>query len=513
MQNRSQRIAGLVFGALIGAAAWPWQGWAQTTLKGGVSQTEYTDDYAKNCEKQNANNPYTGMDPLTCYGVMAPVDSRGQCSLAGMQVWKQLGSACYYCQAINPPIQGFIVPLDDVAAAEQQGFRCGADQADACMAVCMGGGSFRPPPGTVETGGMPQTPGAQPPPNPPAYTAPQPNPPLSGEVGTGSNPCLPFGPGGYDYCANPTQPPGCVCSKAPVQQGSPAANPPSQQVPNFDSQLLADAQTLLQNAGRISKAMTDAMDVTKHNNVGIGIAFGAAFGAAGKMMGVAAQQYQALAAAGKAVAQESSVLEIAGDAASESGTMANQATQTASELESEGGGSAMGAPANPAGYQEGMVLEPASAQPPVNQGALPTCTVLSCNRLAQLLGRNTSIVQVFERIQPKIKLIPAPKGGTTVSGGLNAQELAGALQNIGINAQVGTGVPNMMSEVAAGNPVIAGVYVTLADGSPLHAVVIEAAETRAGVAGLRIYDPLGYAYWQPLATFSKYFTDEFVKAL
>jgi hypothetical protein len=31
--------------------------------------------------------------------------------------------------------------------------------------------------------------------------------------GASANPCQPFGPGGYDYCANPTQPAGCVCQK------------------------------------------------------------------------------------------------------------------------------------------------------------------------------------------------------------------------------------------------------------------------------------------------------------
>jgi len=173
----------------------------------------------------------------------------------------------------------------------------------------------------------------------------------------------------------------------------------------------------------------------------------------------------------------------------------------------------MGAAPNAAGYLEGAVLESVASQPAVAQGLLPTCTVLACNRLAQLLGRNTSLIQVFERIPVKIVMTRNASGVSTVSGGLNAQQLAGALNNIGINAQVGTGVSNMMSEVAAGNPVIAGVYATLADGAPLHAVVIEAAERRAGVAGLRIYDPVGWVYWQPLATFSKYFTEEFVKAI
>jgi hypothetical protein len=50
---------------------------------------------------------------------------------------------------------------------------------------------------------------------------------LSGTVGSG-NPCLPFGPGGYDYCANPagTQPAGCVCSKPVNKSGTPPSNPP-----------------------------------------------------------------------------------------------------------------------------------------------------------------------------------------------------------------------------------------------------------------------------------------------
>jgi hypothetical protein len=45
------------------------------TLKGGVT---YEDQSSDSCEKQNENNPYTGMDPLTCYGVMAPTDSRAK---------------------------------------------------------------------------------------------------------------------------------------------------------------------------------------------------------------------------------------------------------------------------------------------------------------------------------------------------------------------------------------------------------------------------------------------------
>ena len=52
--------------------------------------------------------------------------------------------------------------------------------------------------------------------------------------GGASNPCLPFGPGGYDYCANPagTQPAGCECSKQTPQN---KPNPKPQTNPIADA--------------------------------------------------------------------------------------------------------------------------------------------------------------------------------------------------------------------------------------------------------------------------------------
>jgi len=185
------------------------------TLKTGIT---YEDQSSESCEKQNENNPYTGMDPLTCYGVMAPTDSRGECSLGGMQVRKHVSSTCYYCSPITSPPDTIIVPMDQVGAADNQGFRCGEDQADACMAICSGGSTYSPPPGTVVQGGGPGLPPTPAPPRggPPPNYAPRPGPP---PVAGASNPCLPFGPGGYDYCANPpgTQPAGCKCSKQTPQ--------------------------------------------------------------------------------------------------------------------------------------------------------------------------------------------------------------------------------------------------------------------------------------------------------
>ena len=238
MRNLEKTIAAIALIALLCGGAKPWQGWAQTTLKGGVSQTEYTDEYAKTCEQQNQNNPYAGMNPFECHGEMAPTDSRGECSLNIGTVWKKVGNTCYYCSPIN--IQGMIVPLDQVGAAEQQGWGCGANQTDACTAICYGGSTFSPPPGVIVSGG-PGLPPTPPPPQggpPPGY-APQPGPP---PVAGAANPCLPFGPGGYDYCANPTQPPGCICSKSqsrPPLQGDTSSNQPA-------SNPIADAGQYLQ---------------------------------------------------------------------------------------------------------------------------------------------------------------------------------------------------------------------------------------------------------------------------
>src|ERR1700678_4079678 len=105
-------------GAAAGAQEQPTTPQKTTTLKTGIT---YEDQSSESCEKQNENNPYTGMDPLTCYGVMAPTDSRGQCSLGGMKVWKQQGNTCYYCSPITSPPNTIIVPMDQVATADNQG--------------------------------------------------------------------------------------------------------------------------------------------------------------------------------------------------------------------------------------------------------------------------------------------------------------------------------------------------------------------------------------------------------
>lgn len=311
--------------------------------------------------------------------------------------------------------------------------------------------------------------------------------------------------------------------------------PPLQQVSEFSNRMRAAAESILQSVGRISKAMTDANDVTKHNNVGIGVAFGSMFGAASQMMRLTASQYQALAVAGHATGDEAAVVQIANVAASESQTFAGQAMETVSELGAAGpefSQAQYGAAAS--GYTENAVFDPLY-KPLISQNVeIPNCTAHACAKLADLLGRNDGIFKIFaqESLWPKITLEVTREiqNGQVVekvslAGGLNAQEVASALQSIGIQAQVGTGLPGLLSEVNAGRPLIAGVYTiqpppiaaagqaSSAVKISLHALVIEGAEVRGGILGLKIYDPLGSYYWQPISTFAKYFTGEFVKAL
>lgn len=87
-----------------------------------------------------------------------------------------------------------------------------------------GSGSNPPPP----TSGIPPSswnlgvPGAG---NPGAPQSPS-IPPRYYQGRVSNDPCLPFGPGGYDYCANPTQPSGCNCHRRGKPPTQPVRNGP-----------------------------------------------------------------------------------------------------------------------------------------------------------------------------------------------------------------------------------------------------------------------------------------------
>ena len=171
----------------------------------------------------------------------------------------------------------------------------------------------------------------------------------------------------------------------------------------------------------------------------------------------------------------------------------------------------MGGP-DAAGYMEG--ISNLTAVNNLHQGPLPTCAVLSCVRLAQLLKSNINIFRMLQNMKPNLIVSIGEKGAVTVKGGLTGEQVAQGLTQAGLKAQYGTGMTNMMNQVRAGKPVIAGVYTSVCSGSaPLHAVVVEGIETVGDQSVLRIYDPVGWVYTQPVVTFQKYFTGEFVMPL
>jgi hypothetical protein len=233
-------------------------------------------------------------------------------------------------------------------------------------------------------------------------------------------------------------------------------------------------------------------------------------GALGKTMSLVAQQYQAIAAAKTAVAaaEQTAILEIAGQAATESGTLASEAEQAAAQA-AKGGVAAPGStPMGTLGpgtagllpYQEGMVFLGKSFIQ--TTGDLPYCGVLSCARLGQLLQANAPLTKAFEAVK------------VGAEGSTPAQMVAG-LEQMGIQAQtaVGTAAARTMATLLGqGKPLIAGVETFGAGGAPavgtsgLHAVVVEGAEALNGVQGFKIYDPAGWYYWQPVTTFFKYFS-------
>jgi hypothetical protein len=180
---------------------------AQDTFSSGsgsgtsAAPTTYSDQFASSCEQTEPPNVFkqVGMNPLACHGQVAPQDSQKQCSLAGMQMIAHISETCYDCAPIVPPMNGIIIPFDQVRNATNQGFSCYGDQVDPnCMSICTKPGSlnYTPPPisgGTPNP--VPVTGG------PPAdESGPMPGP--AGGIGyvPGPDPCI--AGGGYNYCNN-----------------------------------------------------------------------------------------------------------------------------------------------------------------------------------------------------------------------------------------------------------------------------------------------------------------------
>jgi hypothetical protein len=486
----------------------------------------YQDEYSSSCDEKNgASLAMDSPDPARCFDL--PAATNGKCTSIGGEgstLAGQTGNICHYCQGTGPlPGNEIVVPNESggaATAAYQQGYVCSANPGDSCYLTCYGTKKFTPPTGTTLKAGTPGEGGP-----PPIKNANARSPLVGHLIFDVPDACHPAGVEQYNVCDYPNlpRPPGCTCSSAAqpakpaAQPTKPQAAPPLQAASDFSDKLAADAETVLQNAGRISKAMTDAMDVTKHNNVGINVMWMSSLGALGKTMSLVAQQYKALAAASNAVAaaEQTPILEIAGEAAAESGTLASEAEQAAAQAAKAGSastGTAVGAPAGtPMGtlgggmvgllpYQEGMTYLGKSFIQTV--GDLPYCGVLSCARLGQLLQANAPLAKAFEAVQ------------VGAEGSTPAQMAAG-LEKMGIDAQIATGTTaaaTMAKLLGQGKPLIAGVEIFGPGGTPavgtsgLHAVVIEGAETIGNVPGFKIYDPAGWYYWQPVTTFFKYFS-------
>lgn len=182
----------------------------------GQPSQVFSDQFSNSCSS-GSQNPYAGMNPLICKGVQGPADTAGRCSLKGMRLLHQYGNTCYYCQPLNPPIQGIIVPMDQLGPANQQGFRCGIDEADPkCYAVCMGGRRYVPPSQSPPTSTGRQAAGGCTPPDNLSIADRarwyQENV-LSGRVR-----CK----GAYDPCDNPSAPAWCTDKGQTVYTGEPA---------------------------------------------------------------------------------------------------------------------------------------------------------------------------------------------------------------------------------------------------------------------------------------------------
>lgn len=301
----------------------------------------------------------------------------------------------------------------------------------------------------------------------------------------------------------------------------------------YEMRMLTEA--MLRFAGRISKSMTDAMDVTKHNNVGIGIALGSYLGAIGKLaegISQAANGLKLAAAANTTAGQQQALMEIASIAEQESAAAANNAEQVlGSALKQHGPPPATTGPLEaPQGYLSDIQYINQTGE---GQGSMPICGVLTCRRLANILGQDIEYIDAFTHLQPNYvsRYVPTIVDGKPlivngqvvrhleITGGLTPQKMVDGLRAMGLQAATGSGVDNLMAWLSAGRPLIAGVKTVshLEAASeltqiPLHAVVVEGVESRAGVLGLTIYDPVGFSYWQPLSTFRRFFTGEFIYA-
>jgi hypothetical protein len=123
---------------------------------------EYSDANSNECSKNNTS-PYAGMNPLQCAPASVSADGAGGCSLPNATFLRKVGNSCYYCAPLNPPIQGFVIPMDMLAQVDRLGYSCAVDPSNpGCTAVCTGGPIPGTPTGPPLESGNPPGPGQPP---------------------------------------------------------------------------------------------------------------------------------------------------------------------------------------------------------------------------------------------------------------------------------------------------------------------------------------------------------------
>jgi hypothetical protein len=297
-------------------------------------------------------------------------------------------------------------------------------------------------------------------------------------------------------------------------------DPTIQQVLDLSIQMRQAAENILQAAGRFSKASTDAMDVTKHNDVGIGVAFGAYFGwLAGNYRSIGTE-LKGLAAIRGGASEAKVIAPLVTEAAAEAPAMASQVAELVNDLQAEkpalGAGiqSNAGLPGMPELYNQDAVVYPWKWGQAQGDGTV--CGAACAMRAAHVLGVDKDIFQVIDAM-PGVKL------EDILTNGVKNWQVKHALRALGLQARMNEGLANLYREVATNRqPVIAAMrsfneYFDPATGKWVqpgldHAIVVESTEIRNGVPGVNIYDPVGTFYWQPLKTFGRFFRGDYVTA-
>ena len=147
---------------------------------------EYTDAASNECSKNNTS-PYAGMNPLQCATASVSADGAGGCSLPNATFLRKVGNVCYFCAPLNPPIKGFVIPMDTLPQVEQLGYSCSVDPSNpGCTSVCTGT-PLMPPAGGPGGKGLGFTPDPSLPPPTPSRLSFTPNIPA---IVNAMNTCL-----------------------------------------------------------------------------------------------------------------------------------------------------------------------------------------------------------------------------------------------------------------------------------------------------------------------------------